>query len=943
MVKIDTSVDTTNASWKFVQNFYVNENSEVTTHISQMAPNQLGKFNVDHTYKEELWKHYCDCLWQHPEKFYSGLSEAPQHYMPILVDIDLKWTEEQAIQIYENRERQTNENYIFPKKNGEPAFFEKNIYTQKHIDKIIAIYIDVLKYVCLDRDATNMFCFVLEKTVPSNDGTHVKNGFHLHFPFLFMHVSEQNYQIYPRVAARVEQEKIFKDLKFESSKSVIDVDIVKKFWIMYGGRKNQNLEAYKLTRIVNFKGKTVSLETVMDYNNIHDTDGKIIEFTQEKPAEYYLPRILSIHPCNRTIVRTRSDIESFVKTVIYKAKDSTNKEIYEALPFQHMIADVERLMNMLSHTRSEKYDTWIEIGWIVYNITKGCNEGFELWNKFSKRTTKGNYNEPSILFAWDHMQVRSYTMGSLRLFASQDSPDLYKVYQEEHSSKNVTASLNGGHSDLAMQLFDVYSTKFICASIEKKLWYEYKNHRWVKIDSGITLRTRINTDLVEKYNEEIKKCFDGNGAQTQTDENQARSKKLNAIIVHLKSSGFKDCIMKECQEKFFNGDFLELLDNDKYLLGFTNGVLDMRSLTFRAGKAEDYISMTTGYDYIEHNDTDEAVVEVNLILTKIFPDPVLRRYALEYFARLLKGGNDAKNFLCHQGHGDNGKSVIIELVEKALGKYMVKLPTSLLIGKRTQSSQASPELARTHGVRFAVLQEPDGNDVINGGILKELSGNDTVFIRGLFQSGNDMKLLFKLSFICNKLPRLGAEDQATWNRVRVLPYESTFPKDNSKVPLTWEEQLKQKIFFRNNTITEKFDIYKTAFMWLLFKTYKECVQKGWTDDPKRVTEATDQYRENNDFLLQFITECIKSDPRPGCNIGLNDAYNTFKTWFQMSFSGIKLPSKNEFKESLMKKWGPMRNNKWQGKRLKDANDDEKEGKLLVMREEDFTETDIDFD
>lgn len=57
--------------------------------------------------------------------------------------------------------------------------------------------------------------------------------------------------------------------------------------------------------------------------------------------------------------------------------------------------------------------------------------------------------------------------------------------------------------------------------------------------------------------------------------------------------------------------------------------------------------------------------------------------------------------------GDNGKSVTENLFEIMLGKYAIKLPTSLLVGKRTQSSSACPELVRAgNGVRWALLQEP---------------------------------------------------------------------------------------------------------------------------------------------------------------------------------------------------------------------------------------------
>lgn len=927
--------------WSFMKAFKVNDGAEKYTHTSQMYP-QLGKFTVDHNHQEEFWRLYCDGLLTEGNQFMCGISESPNPYMPILVDIDLDWTEEEALNIMKRRGVKVEYN-----KNG-VAIFNESIYTQRHIDKLIEVYLDVFRYCFQEYEASRLFCFVLEKSKPYNNGVKVKNGFHLHFPYCFVHQSEQENQIYPRVVKRLNELDLFADLYKENSGAVVDRGAVKKYWLMYGARKDTKLESYRLTRIVNFKGMDVDLETVMENNVIVNLDGKHIDLKspvkkddqdpgEVKPIEYFLPRILSVHSYERPISRTRCDLESALPPKPSKIKDH-KKEIYENMPFQEMYDMVKKLMAMINSRRADNYDTWIEIGWILFNIMKGStDEGLQLFLEFSKRTSRNNYNEATCVYHWNTMEVRSYTIGTLRHFAGIDNPQEYAKFMAETSDRHIKDSLDGGHADLAKCLYDIFANRFVCASIERKIWYEFKDHRWIRMDSGISLRQRIDSELVPKYKLAIQKCFE-NGVDSQSEEVQARHKKLNAILLHLKTAGFKDSIMKECQEKFYNGNFLERLDNDKYLVGFTNGVIDLHTLTFRDGRPEDYISMTTGYDYKEYKEDDPDVQEVNTIMIKIYPDPILKRYALEYFARLLKGGNDAKTFLCHCSSGNNGKSVMIELVEKALGNYMVKLPTALLTGKRGQSSQAAPELARTHGVKFAVLQEPDGNDTMNGGILKELTGNDTMFIRGLFQSGSDMKLLFKLSLITNNLPRIPADDQAIWNRVRVLPYQSLFPQNNAEVPLTWEEQMKKKIFYRDPTITEKFDILKPAFMFILFNTYKECMQRGWSDDPEMVTEATLKYRENNDYLLQFVNECIKVDPRPGCNIGINDLYNTFKSWFQMTYNNsVKMATKNEIKEQLLKKWGPMKLNKWPGKRLKKPEDEEMEGSIRVLREDDFTD------
>ena len=73
--------------------------------------------------------------------------------------------------------------------------------------------------------------------------------------------------------------------------------------------------------------------------------------------------------------------------------------------------------------------------------------------------------------------------------------------------------------------------------------------------------------------------------------------------------------------------------------------------------------------------------------------------------------------------------------------------------------------------------------------MKELSGNDTFFARGLFKEGGEITPMFKLVLICNEPPQLHNSDKATWNRIRVIPFEATFCDD---APDTYEEQLRQK-------------------------------------------------------------------------------------------------------------------------------------------------------
>ena len=176
------------------------------------------------------------------------------------------------------------------------------------------------------------------------------------------------------------------------------------------------------------------------------------------------------------------------------------------------------------------------------------------------------------------------------------------------------------------------------------------------------------------------------------------------------------------------------------------------------------------------------------------------------------------------GEGDNGKSVTQYLFEKMLGPMAIKFSTSLITGKKKEVGIASPELSRSgSGVRWAVMDEPNSDEVINAGILKNLTGNDSFFARDLYQTGKqtvEITPMFKLHMICNKLPAIKDADKATWNRVRVVPFESTFVSED-KCPIDPLEQIKQKKFCKDkNFATDKIPNLIEPLAWYLIQRYR---------------------------------------------------------------------------------------------------------------------------
>ncbi len=102
--------------------------------------------------------------------------------------------------------------------------------------------------------------------------------------------------------------------------------------------------------------------------------------------------------------------------------------------------------------------------------------------------------------------------------------------------------------------------------------------------------------------------------------------------------------------------------------------------------------------------THPAVASLKKWIRQIFPADDMYSYFWKYMASMLYSGNGDKIFT---GDGDNSKSMLIKLVQKALGDYCVKLPAGMLSEKEGHSSNANPCKAMANNAKLVVFDEPD--------------------------------------------------------------------------------------------------------------------------------------------------------------------------------------------------------------------------------------------
>lgn len=864
--------------------------SDKPTHLSMIHP--LGKFYIQGKDHEDFMNLYCSQSTD--DKF--GLLEATSNLplLPVLVDADVK---------KELDERPVSLDDLSP------------LYKSDLILRLVRIYQEVLKTILKEVAENDLLCIVLTKPpyFLENEKTgkfYIKNGFHLQFPRCLVSKHAQMNELIPRVKLLWKKEVSIQEYNI-SIDQIIDKSYCRGTpWLMYRSCKASTMDPYLVSYVVDGEGLVQEnwRPMLMDMQMLRHDRSKIeLDFTN---IDYFLPRILSVSPLGKEhyIYDLREDLEPLPSTnaptsLLLRQPQKLNTRSKTECS-NNMSELVKDLLEILNDQRAEERNEWIMVGWMLYNIFEGKEEGLNLWIDFSRRSPS-NFNLPVCRNEWSKMVPRDVTIGTLKFMAKTDNPKAYNSviakYMQFYYEKAM--KLNGSHNDLAKALFEKYEHQFVCASIKEKLWYEYKDHCWNQVDDGYTLRKKISEEIVKSY-EQLMQDLTAKCAQADEDEQPLVNKKLKnciRLVSCLKQAPYKSNIMKECMEVFYQPTFLKDMDSQAYLFAFSNGIYDIASHKFRDGRPSDLNSIKAPIRYRHDLSMDHKEVQDVLdFFAKIFPDKDVMQYFFDVSAQVFIGGNHAKIVQVWTGEGDNGKSVTQSLFEKMLGSYAIKLPTSLIVGKRTQSSAACPELVRAgNGVRMAVLQEPDAKDTINVGILKELSGNDSFFARGLYKGGSEITPMFKLIMICNDPPELPHNDKAAWNRIRVIPFDSRFTND---APTDPDQQLKTKNFPKDTTLGDRIGTMAEAFAWFLIEHLKK--HPKIRAEPYAVISATDKYKNSNDLFRLFAGQKIVKSENPDSSFGLMDGWELFGDWMKLGFKNDKrVFNVEDFKKGMNRLYG----------------------------------------
>ena len=890
-----------------------------TTKSTGGAPSgwSSGSYFIEDDYLDCFWTNYCNYIANRYKQnsCYPTLTERPGPYNPLRVDFDFKSSLEGGC---------------------------KRKYTTCILKHIVKLYQDELQNI-IDPDVLEnsmLICIVLEKPEPRIEEGKVKDGFHLHFPNFICEGWVQDIYLRDKVSTRMLEAKVWGDnpnfitplLEF------IDKDIARKPWMLYGSMnyKNKHSVPYLYNNWKTLENKKYG--HAFDYNLSDITLDKIFEIdmiNRSKSVKYYLPRFLSIRGFTSATSLTEETIK---KKILIGGRKKRNHQITKKRTKTDVMKDLKtikdwELMNMLSDNRAENYDEWMDVGWTLFNIGQGEGEALEMWIEFSKRSSKFIDGECEKM--WDTMELSTKTIASLFYMAKNDSPDEYNDMKKTDYRGKMWTSVkpfpDPNEYDVALVVSAMYPNRFVCAQAAGDIWYEFADHRWRRIDGHTSMQRLLPSEVCQEYwdlrSEIAIKQKNADDAERAKLENQL--KVCKKIIDRLKTDTFQKKVIKQLciLEEIHQPSFLQKIDENRKLLGCENGIIDLEICIFRDGRPDDYVTFSTGLYFRTYDSNDEEVKELDNYLLKVYPNKNRRKYFIDFMTSCMEGGNIHKRFLIATGPSDGAKSMTFSLLELVFGKdrkggikgYFGKFDRTLMVRSTGSNSSSGPrpELARVRGKRIMGAQEVTKEEKLNIGFIKEATGNDSFFARGMYEKDADeIQPMFTLLMQCNEPPEIPGQDEATWSRVRILDHESKFVKPQNlkefPVPETFEEQLRIKRFAADNNIRDRLPDLAQVLLWKLFDNFKTYKTQGLIE-PDEVLCSTETYKINNDIYSQFIRDRIEKekdiDKAKTSFIKLTETYSEFKDWYAdnyPSYSKGKI-GKNSMKHELNKRLGVIKN------------------------------------
>ena len=424
-------------------------------------------------------------------------------------------------------------------------------------------------------------------------------------------------------------------------------------------------------------------------------------------------------------------------------------------------------------------------------------------------------------------------------------------------------------------------------------WYIWQGHYWDldKVDAAMRMLDAVIDLYAKEASEWAWKALEASqkGEMKDAINAEKREKEYLKKISLLQRRRWKEDVLKLAAVGVHSlGVPGDVWDTDPYLLPCINGVIELKTATFRPGRQSDFIKTVCPTQW---KGLDAPCPTWKRFLSDTFDAD---KELVSFLHRLL-GYSSTGVTIDHilpifYGQGRNGKTTLFDSLHHTLGPLVGPIQTEMLLDQGRFRSSASPssDIMALRGRRIAWGSETDEGRKLNIGKVKWLVGGDTLCGREPY---GKREVYFKpthtLFLQTNHKPKVDPNDYALWQRIHLIPFTLSFI-DNPTRP---NERP------RDPHLSEKLKAEASGILAWLVEGYLEWQEHG-LQPPESVRDATARYQESEDILGHFMDDCCITGP--GKQVSAGDFYKAYSTWCDEN--GHKTLSGTKFGERMKERF-----------------------------------------
>ncbi len=388
-----------------------------------------------------------------------------------------------------------------------------------------------------------------------------------------------------------------------------------------------------------------------------------------------------------------------------------------------------------------------------------------------------------------------------------------------------------------------------------KVWNENKQLAVGAMEEFLDLQLQDATDLLDTAKKALIKCKipenvvnkGGKDLEDYIDE-----KSRAAYLMYLGAITYLKFVQKRRDYKFITSALqaakpmlcIEVteLDKNENLINTPDATYDLtKGMT--GAKDHDPKDLITKITAVSPGDKGEKLWQESLELF-FCNDHDLMDYVQEIVGMAAIGKVYAEQMIIAYGGGANGKSTFWNCISKVLGTYAGSLSAEALTLNCKRN--VKPEMAELKGKRLIIASELEEGVRLNTAVVKQLCSTDAIYAEKKYKDPFRFDPSHMLVLYTNHLPKVSSSnDEGIWRRLIVIPF---------KAHIVGASDIK-------NYADYLFENAGPAIMKWIIEGALVAISHGFKPtEPQSVKDAVEKYRQDNDWLGQFINDCCEVDP-----------------------------------------------------------------------------------